>query len=78
MNLRNKFEQIGTVAGDGDVLTLIIRQTRQFDDPFQPFPADRRMSFSIRNASFSRAETMGTGCGGERTPVTAEFTRALE
>jgi hypothetical protein len=80
MNGHSKFEHIGTVGGEGDVLLLTIREARQHDDPFEPFPADRRneMAFSIKGVTFSKGETLGAGCQGERTPATAEFTRTSE
>jgi hypothetical protein len=76
----SKFEHLGTVGGEGNVLKLIILQTRQHEDSFQPFPADRpnQMAFSISGAMFTKGETLGTGCHGERTATIAEFTRASE
>lgn len=78
MNVRHVFEQIGPVGGEGDVLTLIVRESRQNDEPFALFPVNRpnAMAFAIRGTMFTKGETLGTGCYGERTATTAEFTRA--
>jgi hypothetical protein len=81
MNVRYKIEQKGTVGGEGELLILSIAQWRQNDEPFAPYiPVTGRtdMAFSITGALFSKPETLGRGCNGERVPVTAEFTRIAE
>lgn len=81
MTTRYKIEQTGTVGGEGDVVTLRVLQYRQNDDPFEPFapvPGRTDMAFAISGTMFTKGETLGTGCEGQRTATIAEFTRASE
>lgn len=81
MNGRYKVEQKGTVGGEGDVLTLSATHWQQNDMPFEPYNpvlGRRETAFAINGAQFTKPETLGRGCQGERISVEAVFTRTSE
>jgi len=80
MNLYSSFELKGKVQGEGDVLRLVVIESRQHNEPFAPTTMRNpsAISFAINGATISKPETLGIGCNGQRSPTTAFFERISE
>ena len=80
MNGYTSFEFKGKVQGEGDVLRLVVIESRQHNEPFAPTTMRNpsAISFAINGVTFSKPETLGLACNGQRTPTTAFFERINE
>lgn len=76
----SSFELKGKVQGEGDVLRLVVEQSRQHNEPFAPTTMRNpsAIAFAISGATISKSETLGVSCNGQRIPTTAFFERVSE
>ncbi len=80
MNGYSSVELKGKVQGEGDVLRLVVEESRQHNEPFAPTTMRNpsAIAFAINGATLSKPETFSTSCNGQRDPTTAFFERISE